>query len=41
MAVTNAPWNGALAPDATTTVGFTGAWTGTNAVPATVNCAAS
>ncbi|MCG5212687.1 PQQ-dependent sugar dehydrogenase [Streptosporangium soli] len=41
VTVTNAPWNGALAPDATTTVGFTGAWTGTNAVPATVNCAAS
>ncbi|WP_433830648.1 cellulase family glycosylhydrolase [Actinoplanes sp. CA-015351] len=36
----NASWNGKLAAGATTSFGFLGSWTGTNAVPA-VTCTAS
>jgi cellulase/cellobiase CelA1 len=39
VTVRNAAWNGALPPGGTTTVGFTGTRTGTNAVPASVSCA--
>jgi len=41
VTVTNVSWNGALAPNATTTFGFIASWNGTNAVPAPVTCARS
>jgi cellulase/cellobiase CelA1 len=36
----NLTWNGALAPNASTTFGFLANWSGTNAVPA-VSCTLS
>jgi hypothetical protein len=33
VSVGNVGWNGALAPNATTTFGFSGGWSGANAVP--------
>jgi hypothetical protein len=39
VSVRNAAYNGNLAANASTTFGFLGSWTGTNAVPATVGCA--
>lgn len=35
VTVSNAAWNGTLAPGASTTVGFIGSWTGSNPPPAT------
>jgi cellulase/cellobiase CelA1 len=40
VTATNAAWNGGLAPGASTTFGFIGSWTGSNAVP-TTTCAAT
>ena len=34
VTVTNAAWNGALAPGGSTSVGFLGSWTGSNPAPA-------
>jgi lysophospholipase L1-like esterase len=34
----NAPWNGALDPDASAEFGFIASWNGTNAVPAPITC---
>ncbi|WP_433348279.1 cellulose binding domain-containing protein [Microtetraspora malaysiensis] len=41
VSVRNVSWNGALAPDASTTFGFGAGWSGTNAGPASVTCTAS
>ncbi|MEV4756388.1 cellulose binding domain-containing protein [Micromonospora sp. NPDC049559] len=41
VAVRNVSYNGNLAPNATTTFGFLGTWTGTNSVPAPVSCTRS
>ncbi|MBF9134830.1 cellulose binding domain-containing protein, partial [Plantactinospora sp. S1510] len=41
VSVRNAAYNGNLAANASTTFGFLGSWTGTNAVPATVGCTRS
>ena len=41
VTVQNAEYNGNLAPGATTTFGFLGRWTGTNAVPSPVTCTRS
>ena len=38
VTVRNAAGNGALPPNGTTTVGFTGTRTGANGAPATVGC---
>ncbi|MGX7675555.1 cellulose binding domain-containing protein [Plantactinospora sp. DSM 117369] len=41
VSVRNVSYNGNLAPNASTTFGFLGSWTGANAVPAPVSCARS
>lgn len=41
VAVSNVSYNGTLAPDASTTFGFLGSWTGTNGLPTTVSCTRS
>jgi glucose/arabinose dehydrogenase len=41
VTVRNETWNGTLAPNATTTAGFTATWTGANAVPSPVTCTAT
>jgi len=41
VSVRNAPYNGNLAPGASTTFGFLARWTGTNDVPASVSCVPS
>lgn len=41
VVVRNVGYNGALAPDATTTFGFLGSYTGTNGVPSPVGCTRS
>ena len=38
VTVTNAAYNGTIAPGGSTTFGFTGNWTGTNNPPATLTC---
>ncbi|WP_197281445.1 cellulose binding domain-containing protein, partial [Micromonospora sp. NRRL B-16802] len=38
VSVQDSGWNGALGAGASTTVGFLGTWTGSNAPPATVTC---
>jgi mannan endo-1,4-beta-mannosidase len=38
VTVRNETWNGVLAPNAATSFGFIGSWTGTNGVPAAVTC---
>ncbi|WP_238015893.1 glycoside hydrolase family 9 protein [Dactylosporangium sp. AC04546] len=40
VTVTNAAWNGALAPAGSTAAGFNGSYSGTNTAPATVTCTA-
>ncbi|MET7393483.1 glycoside hydrolase family 9 protein [Dactylosporangium sp. NPDC005572] len=40
VTVANAAWNGSLAPAGSTAAGFNGSYSGTNAAPATVTCAA-
>jgi hypothetical protein len=38
VTVTNQSYNGTLAPGASTTVGFTGTYSGSNDAPASVSC---
>ncbi|MEH1129969.1 endo-1,4-beta-xylanase [Micromonospora sp. CPCC 206061] len=38
VAVRNAPYNGALAPGASTSFGFVASWTGSNPAPASLTC---
>ncbi|WP_344056669.1 cellulose binding domain-containing protein, partial [Sphaerisporangium rubeum] len=38
VTATNLSWNGTLAANATTSFGFNGSWSGTNAVPSPVTC---
>nr|BFE72596.1 hypothetical protein GCM10020092_058970 [Actinoplanes digitatis] len=41
VTVRDAGWNGAVAPNATATLGFIASWTGSNPVPAPISCAAT
>ncbi|AGZ42058.1 cellulose binding domain-containing protein [Actinoplanes friuliensis] len=41
VSLRDAGWNGALAPNATATIGFLASWTGSNPVPAPITCAAT
>ncbi|WP_275979976.1 cellulose binding domain-containing protein [Couchioplanes caeruleus] len=41
VTVHDAGWNGALAPDTSTTFGFLGTWTGSNPVPSPITCSPS
>lgn len=41
VSVRDAGWNGAVAPNATTTFGFLASWTGSNPVPTPITCAAT
>src|SRR5262249_29303768 len=41
VTVNNADYNGTLAPNASTTFGFNGSWSGTNTNPTTVTCTRS
>ncbi|MGV9215060.1 cellulose binding domain-containing protein [Micromonospora sp. RB23] len=38
VSVVDSGWNGALAPGASTTIGFLGSWIGTNSPPTSVSC---
>jgi Cellobiohydrolase A (1,4-beta-cellobiosidase A) len=38
VTVRNLSWNGALAPNTSTTFGFSGTWNDTNGVPSPVTC---
>jgi hypothetical protein len=38
VTVTNAAYNGSLAANGSTSFGFIGTWTGSNAVPVAVTC---